>query len=457
MIEVEIGFILRQIHKASLGRRQRRDVREALNEIDHYADIIREDIRTGNYLSKLHYKVGEVTNKNGKHRITYQPDFYTLVVIYVGIGLIQPYYQKVDVRVGLNCIKHRGITAKGRNNSVVKRAKHAYFDRPDLTYVLSIDMRKCYMHFRPEVVRKALKGIGVRKELNDFVLSLSFVGKVFPVGTPLSPLIHHIVLSSYDRKMKGECMTLRYADNVFCFCRSKEQAQRLKWRTMNHWWYELKIRAKRHEIKIVPMSVPLDICGFIFHRNHRAITSHDKGYVTVRKSTLKTAMTATGRNWSSYFGTLQKADTYSLMRKIEQRMKLKQLTDKIRIKRNLDAKEIHPKELAETGQVFTIYDYEMRKDSKGNANWIKCLIGYPEIVDGEPTGRIAAREFHGGFSCLVEFHTLVERQYGQKQNFLPIEDVSIENHCGYVYKDSTNTIDYIEDESSEQDSGRLFA
>jgi hypothetical protein len=155
-------------------------------------------------------------------------------------------------------------------------------------------------------------------------------------------------------------------------------------------------------------------------------------------------MAATDKNWSSYFGSLMKADAFYLMRKIEQTMKLKELTDKIKIERELDAKEIHPKELAETRQVFTIYNYDMKKDSKGNPNWIKCLIGFPEVIDGEHTGRTLAREFHGSFTNLVEFHRLVEAQYGHKKNFLPIEDVSIESHCGYIYKDSTNTIDYID-------------
>lgn len=123
-------------------------------------------------------------------------------------------------------------------------------------------------------------------------------------------------------------------------------------------------------------------------------------------------------------------------------MKLRQLTEKIKINRKLDAPNIAPKELE--GKMFTIFDYDMKSDAKGNNNWIKCLIGIPEMdEEGNQTGRMKAYEFHGSYMYIVEFITIAERTFG-KQNMLPLEEMEIENQCGYIFKGSTNQMEYIE-------------
>lgn len=122
-------------------------------------------------------------------------------------------------------------------------------------------------------------------------------------------------------------------------------------------------------------------------------------------------------------------------------MRLTELTNKIKIDRKMDAKNILPKELL--GEVISIYEYEIRYDSKGNANWIKCLIGMDEKdEDGESTGRTIAREFHGNFQGIIQYIILCEKAFGKKQ-LLPLEDVEIENQCGYIFKGSTNQLEYI--------------
>lgn len=77
-------------------------------------------------------------------------------------------------------------------------------------------------------------------------------------------------------------------------------------------------------------------------------------------------------------------------------------------------------------------------------NWIKCLIGIPETnKEGIPTGRKLAREFHGNYQGIVNFISKCELTYG-KDAILPITDVEIENRCGYVFKGSTNRLEYID-------------
>lgn len=82
---------------------------------------------------------------------------------------------------------------------------------------------------------------------------------------------------------------------------------------------------------------------------------------------------------------------------------------------------------------------------KAPPNWIKCLIGVPEVGEDEnPTGRMKAFEFHGSYMYIVEFMTMAEKTFGKK-NMLPLEEMEIENQCGYIFKGSTNQMEYIDD------------
>lgn len=138
---------------------------------------------------------------------------------------------------------------------------------------------------------------------------------------------------------------------------------------------------------------------------------------------------------------MKHADNYALMRYIENKMKLPALTQKIRIDRKMDARHVEIKDLL--GMSITIYDYELRYNSQREANWIKCLVGIEEVVEGEKTGKILAREFHGNYQGIIQFIQACERAYG-KQAVLPLEEVEIENQCGYIFKNSTNQLTYIE-------------
>ena len=143
--------------------------------------------------------------------------------------------------------------------------------------------------------------------------------------------------------------------------------------------------------------------------------------------------------------TERHTDGFGEMVKIEKDMKLRELTKKIRIDRKMDAPNIKALDLTRSGQTFTVYDYEIRKSEKtGEANWIKMLIGMPEVTDdGELTGKMLAREVHGGMMGIVAWMVAAEHEYGKK-NLLPLEDVRIVDECGYIFEGSTNQMEYIE-------------
>lgn len=432
--------------RAFVGHGGKKEVMEYKENFDKNCAVLYECLMDGSWKSLLSYKQLEKMNRNGKLRHIDSPSLTTRIYQHLLLNLLEPVYSAKDNKNAVNCKKGFGITAKVKKHSVVHALKNVYYDRLDLTYCLIIDQRKCYEHVTVKKFRKMLKLLIQDTWLVDFATTVSFVDGKLPIGTPTSPFIHHVLMLTFDYLAKSIApFSLRYADDNFLAFYTKEDAHTAKWRVKNFWWYVLGMRAKRGTSVIKPLSEPCDFCGYIFYRNYRPKTSHNKGYTLIRKRTAKNArLCNSDKSWSAYFGLFKHADSYSLMWKIEDSMKLRRLTEKIRIDRNMDAPNKDIRDLV--GLTIDIYDYEIRYNNQGQPNWIKCLIGVAEKDENdEPTGRILAHEFHGNYQGIIQFIVACENRFS-KSRMLPIEEVEIENQCGYIFKGSTNQLIYIEDE-----------
>lgn len=437
-------IVLAAMDKAAKGHSDKRQADYMMANRNAYANSVMVSIASGEYKNQIRYRKLTKTNPNGKVRKIDSPFLFTFVLQHLFNCLTQPIYDKHDNYNGVNCKPGCGITSSDKKNSVIHRLKHLMYDRRDLRYSLIIDQRKCYEHITPKVFRKAMRKITDDRELIEFGIVVGFVNGHLPIGTPTSPLMHHVVMLEFDHWSKQAApFSLRYADDCFFATYTKDEANQLKWRVQNFWWYKLQLRAKAASIRLQPLDKEISFCGYVVRRNTDATkTSHDKGYTTLRRNIRdRAARCKNDDSWASYYGLLRHADGYNLMLKIERKMKLRQLTEKIKINSKLDAPNIAPKELE--GKQFTIYDYEMKSDAKGNPNWIKCLIGIEERdEEGNPTGKNKAYEFHGSYMYIVEFMTIAEQTFG-KRNMLPLEEMEIENQCGYIFKGSTNQMEYI--------------
>jgi hypothetical protein len=426
--------IIQAIAAARKGRAKRKDFCFTENDADAFLAAIAD----GSYVQQIAYKQLTKRNTNGKIRDILQPNNYTLVLQHLCKNLLQPYYDRYDNNVGLNCKKGHGIAAKQRANSVVKRIKHIYYDLRQYNYALIIDQRQCYAHIQIKTVRKAMKKIGVPRWLNDYAISVCFYNRQFPIGVPTSPLLHHILMVDNDKLIKSlSPHTVRYADDNFIPFRTKQEAQRALWRVKNLWWYTLQIRAKRQSARIVPLSIPTDFCGNIFHRiTDKHITDHNKGYTLVRESIAQRARRCTNKNYPSYFGLIKVTDGFGLLLKLEKDLKLSALTNKIRISRsNLDAPEIDIRELCDNKREFDIEDYEVRYDKDNKPNWLHCLVSFQT----DDSNKRTIRSMSGSYHAIAQYIDLCEKQY-DKAELLPIEDCVVDKLNGYYLRGTLKMI-----------------
>lgn len=451
------------------GRQQTKPVLDFKADLEMNIRQIHAAVCDGSYREMMCYHQKEVENKNGKVRAIDAPLLKALIIEHVWLVVLRPIYDMVNPGVARNCLPEHGITAKRREFSVLKEAKRLFYDLRHLHWLVDVDQRQCYQRVTVKAYRRGMKYMrakvmtlkdvpplwhdyGYWRWLTDFGEAVSFVDGHLPIGTPTSPYVHQIVMLSFDYWLcENYDWRIRYADNVFIALPTREEAHQALWRVRQIWWYEQGIRAKRQTARIVAIDDKgVDICGYRLYRfPDRGPTDHNKGITLVRRSTLDSARQARNdRSWASYFGLLRHADTYRLMQKIETKMKLTELTKKIRIDREMDAKNM-PMQNVPALNSITLYKYEIRQ-SKGEDNWIKCLIGTPELnkETGEPTGRMLAYEFHGNYQGIIRWIRELEKLYPNKE-FLPIEDARIVNECGYIFEGSTNQLKYIEHDTFE--------
>ncbi len=433
--------IIKGILRASNNHKNKLEVIDAINNFNLTVDDIYNSYHDGSWKSRIKYNKLEKLNKDGKLRKIDSPDFYTRCLQHTFLVLAEPLYYVKDPGTAYNCKRGYGITASDKSKSLLSRLKHCFYDLHTYQYSLVIDQRKCYEHVTKKTLRKAIKQLTSDKDFIDFGTDICIRNGHLPIGTPTSPFCHHLIMLPLDILLKSMSkFVVRYADDVFIAFETKQEAQQAKWRVKNYMWYYYQIRSKRKRTIIRSLNEPHDFCGYIIKRKQKGLRS--KGYTRIRRRVARDAQRSrTNESWGSYFGLLKHADCYNLMLKIQNKnMKLNKLTEKIKINRNLDAVNVELKDIE--GIEISIHDYEYRKSKDGTANWIKCLIGIPEEVEGKATGKTLAREFHGNYQGLIQFILAAEKEYS-KQEILPLEEVVIVNQCGYIFKDSTNQISYI--------------
>lgn len=426
------------VDSASEGHMQDVEVKKFLSKKDANVEEMYCALMDGTWMRFIKYRQLVKVNPNRKVRHIDQPSLRTRIYQHLMLLLLQPLYEKKDPMVARNCKKRCGITSTVRCKSVLREMKHLLYDKRKLCYGVYVDERKSYEHCHKAQFIRGLRCLTTDQKMIDFCVGVTFIGDNLPIGTPASPFAHHVIHLRFDIWLKTIApFTIRYADDIFCACVTKRDAHQTLWRIKQYLWYELHMIAK-HTARVFPLSVQFDFCGFLMKRNDKALNEHDKGYVVARQNIRNRAKRAhTDESWGSYFGLLKHADSWRLMTKIESTMKLRNLTEKIRIDRSLDAPNIDIKEIV--CKTFDIQDYAYKRDKSGAVNWVKCLVS---IKDEE--GRLAAREFHGNFPGIYTYLLECEKNY-KKEEMLPIEECVLVNQCGYIFEDSTNQIKYFDE------------
>lgn len=429
--------------KASKGRSKKPAVVEFRKDLDANCNALADIINQGKVAEHVRYLRLKRKNNNGKWRDIDAPTFLTLVLQHVWLLLTKPLYMAKETGIARNCIEGRGILSDDIDTGLLKPMRRLFYDYRQYTHLVLIDERKCYEHTTVKAYRKGMKLIGADRKLIDFGEAVGFVRGILPIGTPTSPLMHHIAVFPFDLWVNDNYpQALRYADNVFVLVTSLEEGQQAMWRIKMFWWYELRVRAKSKEQRVISIdSKPVDICGFRLSRLIPRSDNHGKGLTHIRKSIYHNAIHAeTAASFASYFGILQNADCFESLENKCEEMKLNELTSRCKLKRDMDAEVYEPKDVLDL-ELFDIIDYEIRHDKDGNDNWVNLFCGKKK--DGST--KLKAFSFHGNMPCIYNWLRMIEKSFGDR-SFLPIEDARLIKRRGYLLDGTAEIIEEIDPE-----------
>ncbi len=429
-------------YKASEDRQKKPVVVEFENNLNDNCKLIADIINSGKVSEYVKYVKLRRKNTNGKWRDIDAPTFFTLVMQHVWIVLVKPLYMAKETGIARNCIEGRGICSEDIDKGLLRPMRRLFYDQRQYTHLVCIDERKCYEHTTVKAYRKGMKAIGASRELIDFGEAVGFVREILPIGTPTSPLMHHIAVYPVDVWLNDNYPhALRYADNVFVPALTLEEGHQAMWRIKMFWWYEIGVRSKSTEQRVVAINdIFVDICGFCLCRYTPRKDNHGKGLTRIRKSIWHNAIHAeTKESWASYFGILSHADCYRSLKNKCKEMKLEELTSRCKLKRAMDAIEYDPKEVLEI-ESFDIIDYEILQDKKSHEdNWINLFCG----IHKEGSRRLKAFAFHGNMKCIYQWFRMLEKEFGDR-SFLPIEGARLIKRRGYLLDGTAEMVEEID-------------
>lgn len=202
----------------------------------HNMENLRLDLITGNYTPSGYSKF-YVTDP--AVRLIHAPEYRDKIVQHGVNNILRDIYEKKFIFDSYACIRNKG------NQRAVKRLRQFTINATTKyggnAYLCKIDMRKFFYTINREILKKIISRtidciytLGLIYKIIDNA-TLDVDGNINDLGLPLgnltSQLFANIIMNEVDQYAKRilKCKYyLRYADDIFVFCSSKEHAVSIK-------------------------------------------------------------------------------------------------------------------------------------------------------------------------------------------------------------------------------------
>jgi len=436
MIEkINIHLIKKAVDKAMACSSNSLEARDFIVNRSKYEAEILDWIIKGDYPPVIyHHKT--IVSRDGKLRKLSMCPLRDRVVMHVILLLIKDKFLGRVSDDAYNCIPNRGINSsykRGDPNAMIKRC----MNEGHWGY-LQLDIAKCYESTRADILERELRRF-LATDDDQFIrlfITYSMCEIGLPIGTPLSPVNHHIMMFIIDDFIRQDLMIegyVRYADDMILFG-SKEQLHEAAHRIRNKLWYELGYKLKR-EAHPTPIRVPLDVLGY----------SYRPGVTLLRKRTKERMKKAWSKPLSraSYMGILTGCDSHNLLNKLN--MNFSDIVNNdTRVTRRMDS----PLDKIENVEgVFDILDFEVREPDKRNGKyWMRMQIRYKK--DGQDVVRL----IKGYQPAICQFLLNVDKEMRKRsmlasmpyeevrRDMMPIVGAELENSNGWIFKGTINTL-----------------
>ena len=280
---LDIDVIMRAIRKASEKKRNQRNVKRILDNIEKYAKRIRQMIREGSFKPSP-YKMKEINDGiRLKKRLIAKPRFYPdQCVHHVLIIALQPIIMRSMYYYSCGSVPGKG----GRliNKGILKFIRR---HNNKAKYVLKMDIRHFYETVTHEslmqMLRRKIKDKSVLNICNIIVRSYPGGGKCcgVPIGNFTSPWFTNLLLEPVDHAIKHylgkDYFYSRYVDDMVIIGPNKRKLHKLR-KTLEVWLSRIELRLKGNYQVYKLSKRCIDFVGVKYFKD---------GHTEIRKSVLK--------------------------------------------------------------------------------------------------------------------------------------------------------------------------
>lgn len=391
-----------------------------------------EWIKAGKYCD-VKYKHMTIKSRDGKLRYLSMCSFRDRIIMHVILIMIMPKFMGQLSDDAFNCIQYRGINSsykRGDANHMLK----AYMNKGFWGY-LQLDIKKCYQSTQSQILEREQRRL-LGDQFLDLLNHYSMCETGLPIGTPMSPINHHIIMLAVDRFIKQELKItgyVRYADDMILFG-DKQQLHEAYHRIGNKLYYEYGYQLKK-ESHPTPIMVPLVVLGYKYHVGHTRVKR-------TSKERMKRAW-HNERSRASYLGILKGCDSINLQRTLNMNFS-DIISEETKVTRRMDS----PLDKIENLTCkFDILDFEVREPDKRNGKyWMRMQVRF------EQNDTTVTRLIKGYQPALCMFLLNVEKEIKKKamlssmsydevrNEFLPIQGAELDNQNGWIFKGTINKI-----------------
>lgn len=207
---------------ASKRKRNRRDVRRVLDDIDHYIDIIHDSLADGTFVPNDYQTATIEEGLYRKARVIFKPRFYPDQIVHWAIYLvIRPILNNSLCAHSCGSIPLRGVHY---GKKYVERWCRG--DRKNTKYYLKMDITKYYPSVNLDVLLEKLEHKIKDKRLLDLIALILSKSDGLPIGMLLSQIFANYYLCEIDHHIKeelGAAHYIRYMDDMVVFGRNKKR------------------------------------------------------------------------------------------------------------------------------------------------------------------------------------------------------------------------------------------
>lgn len=317
--------IRQAIEEAAKRKRERRDVKRVLNNMDYHVGRVQKMLINEEYSAHIDRVCVINEGTHLKVRRIRKPHFkYDQIIHHAVIQVLEPILMKPMYEMSCGSIPGRG-SHYGRK----RIEKWIHSDVKNTKYVFKMDIK----HFYESVDKNILKSMLQRKIKDWKMLKLLFeiidgCERGLPLGNYTSQWFANFMLTQLDHYIKEELKAkyyVRYMDDIVIFGPNKKELHRIHREIENYLKERFHLRVKEnwqvYRFEYVSRKDgklhgrDLDFMGFRFKRN-RTILRRSIHYRITRKARRVTKnVTIQGAcGMVSYMGYIKNTDSYTVYR-----------------------------------------------------------------------------------------------------------------------------------------------